>query len=333
MPILKKKFKNILIIRTDRIGDFLLNIPLILNLKKIFPDSKITALISKHIEQLQKNLLFIDEFILYDEKYSSIFGKLKLINLLASKKFDLVIISNPNKIFNWIACLSGIPVRIGYHRKSGFLLTHKIKDNKHQNLKHEIEYNLDLLKPINLQPQIIDPFLLIHKEDRYKIDILLKSRGINNQKPLIIIQSQSSNPSKCWAKNNFAITCDNLISDLDAQIIFIGSLEEKEDINEILSLMKNKAINLAGLLKLNELAALLKKADLLISNDSGPMHIATFVQTPVIAIFGKYKNAASPIRWGPWGKDNKIIHDDLELITPKQIIETTRKSLKKYNYA
>lgn len=310
-PMSKKNFKNILIVRTDRIGDFLLNIPLILNLKMSFPQSKITAIVSESIDDLTKNIPYVDEFIVFNSKFKNMLGKLRLVNLLMHKKFDLAIISNPSKEFNWIVYLSGIPNRVGYDRKSSFLLTHKIKDAKNQGIKHEIEYNLDLLKPLGINSRIVNPFLVINKQDRQFTKDMLNNNGLDLSKKNIVIQSQSSNLAKNWPKEYFANLADKLIEELDANIIFIGSKEECEKVDQILSLMRNKALNLSGKINLNQLAGLLKRADLLVTNDSGPMHIAACVGTPIVAIFGRNIPGVSARRWGPWGKNNAVLHKDL----------------------
>src|SRR3989338_2343283 len=149
--------QNILFVRTDRLGDFLLNLPAIHALKETYPKAHLSVLLHPSLEELLKDHPDMDEVIpftpaLYDThflKWFLFFWKLR------KKYFDLVIISNPHKYFHLLTCLMRIPYRVGYDRKWGFFLTHTLTDLKAQSLKHEVEYNLDLVG--RMRAKLIDP--------------------------------------------------------------------------------------------------------------------------------------------------------------------------------
>ena len=325
----KVDIKRILLIRTDRFGEFILNTPLIRAIKEKFPSSYLGIMVNPMVKGIVKGSPYIDEIMIYDKKaMQGFFKSLKFVSEIRKKKFDLAVILNPKKKFNIIAFLAGIPIRLGYNRKWGFLLTHKIKDRKFLGQKHEVEYNLDLVRRIGIDTQDKSLFISVDKEDERFIDSLLKGLGIINTDLLIALHPWTSDPVKQWPVENFLQLARRLSRELPCKVIIIGG---KDEISQSVKFCQEKPdiINLTGKLTLGQSAALLKKCRLLISNDSGPVHLACAVGTQVIALFRNDIPAKSARRWGPWGEGHIVIEKpNLSDIKVEEVLEKIRSKLK-----
>ena len=319
----KDKIHNILAIRTDRIGrigcsaryyglgEALLNIPAIRALKQNF-NSSIVVLVNPVVRELLAGSPEIDQILTFDEdKWNkSISTRLRLLWQIRKGKYDLAVVFNPTKRFHILTYLAGIPRRLGYTRKWGFLLTHKIEDKKSLGQKHEVEYNLDLVRSVGADTDKKNISITVEKKDtRFVGDLLLKY-AITAQDLIIAIHPHSSNPAKSWPRENFASVADELRSRFAAKVAIIGAAQERNSVIDLISLTKYPPINLSGELTLKQLAAFFQRCALVISNDSGPVHIAVAMGTPTVVIFGRNIPGVSPKRWGPWGNGHIVLHKD-----------------------
>lgn len=316
--------RKILFFRTDRLGDFLLNLPTIHEVKKNYPKAHISCVIHPDNLDIASHQPDIDQCIPFLPK-KSLWYWIKFFLHLKKQKFDIAIISNPHKFFHLFTFLISIPVRVGYRRKWGFFLTHSIPDRKHESLKHEVEYNLDLVSKVksNIRYEIF----ISEKARQSLTDIFIKRR-INAQKPLIVINPYTTAAHKQWPIVNF-IFLINKLSSSSHQTILIGG--EKESLNikeEMTPFLKEKVFDLSGLLTLSECAALLQRTSLFMSNDSGPMHIASAFKTPMIVLFGN-RYGSNPTRWGPWNKENVTIieNENIQDINVEEVWEHVQKNL------
>lgn len=312
-----KDVNKILIIRTDRLGDVLLNTPVFKALRDNFPQAHIAVVVQSHLREIIEGNPNVDEVISYDKNKSEKgwWPSLKFIKYLQTRRFDLSITLNPSKRSNVITFLAGIKYRVGYDRKWGFLLTHKMKDNKWMGLKHEVEYNLDLIRFIGLEVKDKELHMPVYQEDENYIDRLLAQLNINDQEALITVHPASSDYSKCWPLEQYAGLIDKLKNDFRFTVAVIGGKEEEESVNRLLSLTSSKPINFCGRLTLRQLAALCKRSKVFISNDSGPVHIACAVKTPTIVIFGRTLAGVGPKRWGPHGEGNIVLQKEVGCVS------------------
>jgi heptosyltransferase-2 len=295
MSINPKNIKNILILRNDRFGEFLLNIPALRAVKETFSNARIIAVVDTYTKELAQEIAFIDEIIEWAKEKHSLIEKLKLIGILKKRRIDLAIMLNPSKEFNILTYLSGIPVRVGYARKWGFLLNHTIEDKKFLGLKHEIKYNLELVALIGAKTE---NKTLSLKADHDSISGLLKEYNITNQDNLIAVHPFTSDPLKQWPINNFIELIKRLAR--ETKIIMVGGKEDSQKTGGLFDGLTNYGlINLVGKTTLKQLAALLEMCRLLISGDSGPVHLASCLGTPVLAIFRSDMPEKSSKRWGP----------------------------------
>ena len=316
--------KNILAVRNDRFGEFLLNIPAFRALKKSYAGAKLTLLVNPCVQELARCIDFVDEVIAWENtrhKFSQIY---RFSRDLKARDFDLCVIFNPSKELNIISFLAGIPIRIGYNRKWVFLLTKKTEDKKYLGQKHEIEYNLELLNLIGIQSE--DKTLSLKIDD----GIIEGLFGIENRGDLLALHPWTSDPVKQWPIQNFRKLAQRLVKEFNKKAIIIGGKEELDKSVEYFSDLGTDATNITGKTTLIQLAAVLKKCKLLISGDSGPVHLASCVGTPVIAIFRSDIPAKSAKRWGPWGKGHSIIEKpELADITVDEVLDKVREVINK----
>jgi len=303
-------FKRILIARTDRIGDVLLSTPLIKALRDKYPQAYIAMMVSPYARDIVEGNPYLDKVIIYDKErlHKSWLNSLKFARGLKRKKFDLAFILHPTNRVHLVSFLAGIPKRVGYDRKLGFLLTDRIKHTKQLGEKHELEYNLDLLRYLGIEPQDKNLYMPIKPESEKWVRELFRQEGIHEADKLLAIHPAASCPSKIWSAERFAQAADKLAQKYGFKILVIAGPKDLKTAEVLVKHLRSGVINLAGKTSVSQLASLLKRCALFISNDSGPVHIACAIGTPVISIFGRNQAGLSPRRWGPVGLKDKILH-------------------------
>ena len=305
--------QRILIIRTDRIGDVLLSTPVIKNLRLVFPSSNIAMMVGPYAADIVRTNPYLNEVIVYDKDglHRPWWASVKFSLFLRKKHFDLALILHPTNRVHIVSFFAGIPKRIGYDRKLGFLLTDRIKHTKQLGEKHELEYSLDLIRYLGIEPKEKDLFMPIREESERWVDELFRQEGIKPTDKLLAIHPAASCPSKIWPAHRFSEVADRLIKEYGFRVIVIAGPRDVRLAEEVIKNMHHSAINLAAKTSVSQLASVLKRCNLFISNDSGPVHIASAVGTPVISIFGRNQRGLSPLRWGPVGKLDKILHKEV----------------------
>jgi len=315
-PIDPTRIKRILVIRTDRLGDLLLNVPAVRALKQRFPGARLTMLVQPHLTETVAGNPDVDAVISYDKGgvergWRRTFG---LVRRLRREQFDLVAILNPAKRSNIIVFLAGIPVRVGYDRKWGFLLTHRFPDLKQRGEKHEVEYNLDLVRMVGATTDDARLFMPCSPEDEAWVGRWLEERGGLSDEPLVAVHPGTSSRSKRWPLERFIAVVDRL-EELGVRVVLIGGSEETAGATQLMAQARALPISAVGALTLRQLAALLRRCVVLVSNDSGPVHVAAAVGTPTVVVFGRTLPGVSARRWGPWGDGHTVVQHDVGCVT------------------
>lgn len=281
-----------LFIRSDGIGEFLLSLPAVKLFRMNHPETKIYLMANKENIDLIKNIDFIDYFVDYGEYYQGFRGTRKLERFLKEEQIDCVIALNPKKYFHCAAWLAHVSKRVGYSRKMGFLLNKAIKDKKYLELKHEVEYNIDLIRPFcpdGATPAVDIPVAKIEELDFLKLDL---------GKRYVFIHPFALHPHKEVDVIFWLELIGLTKAGLNKELILIGSAQDKDAAKFYQE--KGGMHNVVGKLRLPQLAAFLKNnCSLFVGIDSGPMHLSAFLNCPTIGLF----KTANPDRWGPWGKD------------------------------
>jgi len=304
--------KRILITRTDRLGDVVLSTPVIRHLRRLYPDAYIAMMVKPGNRDVVSSDGHLNEVITYD-KYGSdrgLWGMLRFSSRIRGRRFDTAIALHPTNRAHMILFLAGIPRRIGYDRKMPFLLSERYPHTKQEGKMHEVDYNFDLLSRAGFDTRGAErkPHIYTSQEDRVLVDRIMSERGI--RKDFIAVHPGSSCPSKRWPPERFAEVANTLTLRTGAQIVLVGGGETEEFSARVLSGTSGSAVDLTGMLTLGELAELLSRSRLFISNDSGPVHVAVAVNTPCVVVFGRKDPGLSPLRWGPRGEGDRIHHKD-----------------------
>ncbi len=294
-------------------GDVLLTTPAIKAVRDAYPNAYIAVMVRPYADDIVNGNPYLDEVILYDKegKHKGIIGNLLFILRLKKKRFDLAINFHPTNRSNIIPFLAGIPSRVGYDKKGGIFLTKRLKDNKHLGQKHEIDYNLDLLRAVGIVAKDRQLYMPVKAEDEKIIDRFFILNDLGKNETIVALHPCASCPSKRWPAYRFGRVADELMDKHKVKIVIIGDSSSAKTVKEVETGMLRQPIILSEEHSLGEVAALLKRCKLFISNDSGPVHIAVAVGTPTISIFGRLDPGLSPQRWGPVGPNDIVIHKDV----------------------
>jgi len=309
----KREPVRILLARTDRIGDVVLSTPAIKAVYDTYPNSYIAFMVQSYAKNAVSGNPYLDKVIVLGKRrvHRGVIGAVKFIRKLKKEKFDIAIMLHPTVRVHLAIFLAGIPKRIGYDKKVGFLLTTKVPHTKQLGQKHESEYTLDVLKSLDIEGVTTGLFVPVDEQAMKKVEEFLSSKGIGKGDIVVGIHPGASCPSKRWPVERFAALADRVISEFGVKVTVIVGPSDMALGEKAASLSKRGVVNLAGILSVKELAAFLKRCSLFVSNDSGPVHISVAVGTPVVSIFGRNERGLSPKRWRPLGKKDIAIHKEV----------------------
>ena len=313
---------KILIVKLSAIGDVIHTLPSLNAIRRYYPDAHITWLIEEAASSLIVEHEALDRVIISKRKQwvKGIFGPSCLKNIkeayqfikeLRDTEYDLII--------DFQGLLkSAVPIALARgKRKTGFdkgmehmeysyiFLNERIPPVNMDN--HALLRSLMLINALGIKSKKIEYKLPVSDHIRNVTDELLKRHGIKSAGIVVAINPVAKWITKLWDNRKFALLADRLIEKYNASVIFTGSQSDRSTIDNILSYMSHSAVNLAGETTLKTLAALYEKTKFLISTDTGPMHMAAAVGTPVIALFGP----TAPWRTGPFGTKHKIVRSGL----------------------
>lgn len=317
MPLRLSNTPRILVTRTDRIGDLVLTTPLFKALREKFPKAWIAAVVFLEHREIVEGNPYLDEVILYDKKGSerSLWGQFCFSQKLRSKKFDVAIHAHGTNRVHLAGWLAGIPKRIGYGRRASWALTHVHPYNKKEGQKQEAEYLFDLLSFLDVKaPPRIMPFFPVTDRSVRSLESLCLFHKIPTDRPWIVLNLSASDVTKMWPVERFAELVTRIQKESHCVFIAIGTSQDRPLIQRLIQNTPAPVFDLSGRLSLGMLGALLKRSALLISNDSGPVHIAAAVETYVVSIFGRYGAGLGPERWRPLGDRSRVVAKDVSHI-------------------
>lgn len=310
-PLDLGRIHKILLIKMERIGDLVLSTPAVRTIKEKFPGSHISIIINPSIKEIVEKDPYLDEVVVYDVKrvHRSLLAKIRFVRDLRSRGFDLGIDLSTRDFFFlpvWLLYLSKAKVTLGLDNFGrGFLFNIKVKP--YSKPRPYVEEVLHILSPLGIDTSDITPKLFFPDADKSDIRRILNKEGIEEDDFLICIHPGGIYETKYWRKDGYSKVAQHLIRKYGAKVIFVGSQEERELVDEIIALTNEEPINLAGRISLGQLMALISGCYLFIGNNSGPLHIAVGLNIPTISFLGP----SIPERWSPQGERDIVFRKDL----------------------
>lgn len=298
--------QNILIVRTDRIGDVILTLPTIEALKLNFPNARIAMLLNSYTANLVEG---IADVLIYNREIAPK-PFFEMLAEIRREQFEAVVVAFPRFRIALLLWLAGIPVRVGTgYRWYSFLFNKKIFEHRKTVEKHEAEYNLALLKGLGCEVSIIPEIkILLSEKERTEAYTVRKSIGISDSASLVLLHPGSGGSARDWKSGNFSL----LAAELKKQgfcVVITGAKSESDFVENIAKNAGESVKSFASNLSLKEFAAFIQTAQLFVANSTGPLHIAAAVGVPVIGLYPPVR-VMSPKRWGPLTEKKAIFVPD-----------------------
>lgn len=314
-PILKDP-ENILLVRTDRIGDVILTTPAIGLLKQRYPRARLFFLTRAYTAPMLKHHDYLTETIVYDpqENHRGLGGHIKLARELKNRKIDLAILFFPQVWLVLTLKIAGIRRRIGTgYRWYSILLNERVFEHRKYGLHHELEYNLSLIKkeigPAPPPREIKFGFRVDNRLKKLRQSVL-EIKQID--RPYIIVHPGSGGSAPNLPPQQFAGILKHISEKSDFRVILVGSPNEEKLISEIAELASVPDIlRSVGEWDLETYMAVISGSKLFVSNSTGPLHIARALSIPLLAFYCP-AIPCSPKRWGPYNRQDSVITPNVE---------------------
>jgi heptosyltransferase-1 len=298
--------RRILFIKPSSLGDIVHAMPVVAALKDRWPEAQLTWLVKRQWADLVERIAGVDCLWAVD---SSPGGWLGQIAALRAERFDLMV--DLQGLFRSAAMgwVSGAPTRIGFangREGSPWFYTHRVRVPTTE--IHAVDRYLLVAAALGAPPKTGPQFRFnLAGGDLSAMQDVFQGRGLAIEKPWVALNIAARWLTKRWPLESFAAVADQLSDEGVGPIVVLGSEQERTAVAEFQRLTSRPIIDLSGSIPLGCLPALLSKAAVMVTNDSGPMHIAAALGTPVVALFGP----TSPVRTGPYGGTHAVFTQDL----------------------
>ena len=299
---------NILVVRTDRLGDVILTLPLLSVLRDHFPNARLTMLLRRYSGDIVRGNPDLDEILWYDDQQGP-GGFIQMARLIRTKGFDAVIVARPEFRIALLMAWARIPIRVGTgYRFYSPLFTHRVFEHRRFAEKHEAEYNVGLAKALGV-PLDAGPLrfpIHINTSEHERMEDRLRLLGADGDRKRVIIHPGSGGSARDWPLGHFAELARLLQRREDVQIFVTGTAAEGAQVERVVGAAGPPAVNLAGECTVRELAAVISGAGLFVSNSTGPLHIAAALGVPVLAFYPTIAEMSAR-RWGPYTSLGEVL--------------------------
>ena len=331
-------YRHILLIKPSSLGDIVHAMPTCAAIRRAYPMARLTWLVKRQWAGLVERVDGVDRVWPVE---STATGWLSQVSPLRAERFDLVV--DLQGLFRSAAIgrLSGSPLVVGFangREGSPWFYSKRVPVPRVD--MHAVDRYLLVAKAVGAAESGAPEFRFrIPKTDHSEVDQLLNRSGVTPGTAWVAMNVSARWPTKRWPAESFAEVADRLQQEGYGAVVLIGGPEERADVAAVIAMMKTPAIDLTGATTVALLPALLSKASMLITNDSGPMHIAAAIGTPVVALFGP----TSAVRTGPYGAGHEVLtgnvpcrpcfsrtcHNALQLeclrtVSPQQVLTAVR---------
>lgn len=286
---------NILLVKPGAIGDLLQLTPVLRALRAAFPETRLSVLVgSRDTAALFAGNPCVHETIVFDRRgeHRSFGGIARLWRRLRRNRYDLVVNYQRSNVMGWFLCTASFPCRVLVYRKA------------RNRTVHAVVNHLEAVAPLGIDPLRVPHELEFHpgpEAERFAAD-LFRAAGLDGV-PVVALNPGATHAVNRWGAERFAHLADRLVAEARARIVIVGGAEDTPLAERILSGSRTNPLSLAGKTGLAELGAVLGRCVVLVTGDTGPMHVATAVGVRVVALFG----AADPDRTGPVGPGHRVL--------------------------
>jgi len=314
---------NILIVKLSAIGDVIHTLPALNAIRSHFPDAQITWLVEENAASLVEDHEALDRVLVSKRKrwmrglgsslfFSTISETYRFIKALRDTYYDMILDFQALLKSGVLIGLARGQRKIGFgkgleHMEHSYIFLNERIPAVDMEI-HALSRGMMFIEALGIPSNTVEYKLPVSSHDHEKVDDLMRRYGLLGAKTLIAINPVAKWETKLWANKKFSQLADMLIHLYDAKIVFTGGPDDRPTIQDIMAAMKGHAANLAGHTTLKMLAALYEKMVFVVSTDTGPMHMAAAVGTPVVALFGP----TAPWRTGPFGSIHQIVRAELD---------------------
>ncbi len=321
---MRRDIAKILLVRQDKIGDLVLITPAVKALKRAMPESELWVLASPYASPVLNHNPHIEGVIHWNAREPR-----RTTERLKDERFDAAVLFFPTWRVSWAVFRAGIPLRVGGGvRPYGFLFTHGVHIHRSRHEKSEWEYNLEVLSPLGVEAKSSEPELFLLEEEERWATALLKSTPASGK---IVGLYGGGGGEIRWPLARF-LELGTVLKKNGLRPIFLWGKGEEDLAREA----EAAGLAVAPPTTIRELAALLHACDAVVTNNTGPMHMAAALKVPLVQIFDP-RLACSPKRWGYHGKGRRVIlppvppckrcqpsctyYDCMERIEPLQVFQ------------
>jgi heptosyltransferase-2 len=310
--------KRILVRGPNWLGDAVMCEPALRGLRRLFPDAQIALLVKPAVADLFAGHPALTRVLAYDTKgrHAGLSGKWVLAGQLRRQGFDLAVLFQNAFEAAFLTFLAGVPRRYGYATDGrSLLLSDPVAAPDPHTLVHQVRYYWDLLKPLGLTGDPPAPELVVFPEEEQAMAGRFAQGGLTASDVVVGINPGSTyGGAKRWLPERFAEVTERLsrticeFREQQVSVVIFGAKGEERLGQEIAARLSSRSLVLSGATTIRELMAAVKRCAVLLTNDTGPMHIASAFQVPVVAIFG-------PTDWrttSPFGNAHAIVRQPVD---------------------
>lgn len=298
--------EKVLVRGVNWIGDTMLTMPSLEALKNLLPHSHITLLLQDHLRSLFRHAPWVDELLSCPRASGmQLLGEeVRLIREIRRARYDLALVLPRSPRSALTPCFAGIRYRVGYGINGrGPLLTHSLQETEQLRRFHQADYYYELVKFLGVRAARPLPRLFVGSDEEAEADSFYNASGISREHTVIAINPGSTyGQAKCWPHGRYIELSRRLLSVSRNRLLLVGGMNNADLVTYIYLSLNRRALQAVGK-DLIVLAAMLKRCALMITNDTGPMHLAAAVGIPVLAIFG----STDPLTTSPLGPHHRLI--------------------------
>jgi ADP-heptose:LPS heptosyltransferase len=303
--------ERILVVRTDRLGDVVLTLPVLSSLRRCFPRARLTVLLKHYTGAIVEGNPFVDEILWYDADGTSLpFGR--MLSALKQRRFDAAVMVRPDPRAALLLFLARIPVRVGTgYRYYSPLMTDRVYDHRSDARRHELEYNLRLLEPLgcDIRPELEEPRFGVAVTDAMcsSAEAVLASAGAGSDRR-VVVHPGSGGSAADWPVDSF-MSLARRLEDAGHGVVLVTGTAEESVKTAAVARGCARAVDLAGRLTVPQLAAVIRSSRLFVGNSTGPLHVAVAVGTPVLGFYPSVP-VMGVRRWGPYTSRSAVLAPD-----------------------